>query len=469
MGRRLPDGFTVRLNDAIWVHDDGRTLVGGAPTRALFLTPAAARATASGVIEVRDARTAALAEHLLDAGIAAPVVEALGPGELDQVTFVIPTRDRPGQLDQAVASIAKSGARGDRILVVDDASLDPCAVAGVARRYGTQLIALDHNVGPADARNAGLARVTTAYVAFVDSDAVVLPDTVGTLLRHFADPAVAVVAPRIRALAPDRPNWIERYEDARSSLDLGARPALVRPRSPVAWVSSTCLVARVDAIGPGFSAGMRVGEDVDLVWRLADEGWAVRYEPAAEVLHEHRDRLLSWVRRKAFYGTGAEALAKRHPRAIAPAVLAPWSVGVVAALLAQRRWSLAVAGMIMVVTTVRLSRRLLKADHPMSLAARLTLSGAFTAVTQATALILRHWWPVAALTALFSRRARRAIAFAAVIDSAIELIRLRPKLDPLSFAVLRRLDDLAYGTGVWFGAARARSLRALLPDFRRRR
>ena len=33
-------------------------------------------------------------------------------------------------------------------------------------------------------------------------------------------------------------------------------------------------------------------------------------------------------------------------------------------------------------------------------------------------------------------------------------------------AVARRLDDLAYGTGLWAGALRARSPRALVPAFR---
>jgi hypothetical protein len=34
---------------------------------------------------------------------------------------------------------------------------------------------------------------------------------------------------------------------------------------------------------------------------------------------------------------------------------------------------------------------------------------------------------------------------------------------PVRFAVARRLEDLAYGTGLWWGAARARDPRALLP------
>jgi len=34
---------------------------------------------------------------------------------------------------------------------------------------------------------------------------------------------------------------------------------------------------------------------------------------------------------------------------------------------------------------------------------------------------------------------------------------------PVRFIVARRLDDLAYGAGLWWGALRSRSPRALLP------
>ena len=39
------------------------------------------------------------------------------------------------------------------------------------------------------------------------------------MLRHFADPRVAMVAPRVLGLESEAPNWITRYEDARSSLE----------------------------------------------------------------------------------------------------------------------------------------------------------------------------------------------------------------------------------------------------------
>lgn len=465
MTARLPDGFVVRLNRHTRVIDDGAVLVGGSPTRISSLKPLARRAIRGRRITVTDASSRALADHLLATGMADPVVDELPAADLALATVVIPVRDRPRQLDRLLAGLG--GALP--VIVVDDDSVDRPAVAAVAARHGAQLLPLAGNVGPAGARNAGLARVATPFVVFIDSDVVVEPGAIETMLRHFADPELAMVAPRVLGLESDRPNWITRYEDARSSLDLGSDSSIVRPRSPVTWVSSTCLVARVDALGRGFDASMRVGEDVDLVWRLVDEGRRVRFEPAASVRHEHRSTLRAWTARKAFYGTGAHPLAVRHPDDIAPVVLAPWGAGLLVALMAQRRWSVPVAGLIAGATIVRIGRRAVGVRHPYRLAGRLTGYGAIAAVTQGFALLLRHWWPLAAVGCLVSRRVRRAVLVAALADTVIEYVRTRPRLDPVRFAVARRLDDASYGAGVWWSAIRARSPKALLPDLRRRR
>lgn len=465
MTARLPDGFVMRLNRHTRVIDDGAVLVGGSPTRISRLKPLARRAIHGRTITVTDATSRALADHLLVTGMADPVVDALPAADLALATVVIPVRDRPRQLDRLLAGLG--GAL--RVIVVDDDSVERPAVAAVAARHGAELLPLSQNVGPAGARNAGLARVATPFVVFIDSDVVVEPAEIETMLRHFADPELAMVAPRVLGLESDRPNWITRYEDARSSLDLGSDSSTVRPRSPVTWVSSTCLVARVDALGSGFDASMRVGEDVDLVWRLVDEGKRVRFEPAASVRHEHRSTLRAWTERKAFYGTGAHPLAVRHPDDIAPVVLAPWGAGLLVALMAQRRWSLPVAGLMAGVTIVRIGRRAVGVRHPYRLAGRLTGYGANAAVTQGFALLLRHWWPLAAIGCLVSRRVRRAVIVATLADGVIEYVRTKPRLDPVRFAVARRLDDAAYGAGVWWSAIRARSPKALLPDLRRRR
>jgi mycofactocin system glycosyltransferase len=354
--------------------------------------------------------------------------------------------------------------------VVDDASPDPSEAKRIAAAAGARFIGLPENLGPAGARNAGLRLVHTTYVVFVDNDMVVTDGAVATLLRHFVDPRVALVAPRVIGLQlSTRVNWISRYEDARSSLDLGPTPATVRPRARVSWVSTAFVVARVEALGAGFSDGMRVGEDVDLVWTLVERGWRVRYEPAATSAHEHRVTLSDWAKRKAFYGTGGHALALRHPGNIAPAILAPWSVSVMVALLAQRVWSVPLALAISAVAAVRISRKLSRHEHPLRIGIELTATGVAASVSQTMALLTRHWWPLAVLGSIVSRRVRRATIAAAILDVVLDYRRTKPQLDVVRFGIARRADDLAYGAGLWLGALRGHSTAALRPDIRGRR
>ncbi|WP_018505811.1 mycofactocin biosynthesis glycosyltransferase MftF [Parafrankia discariae] len=466
MSTRLPPGLVVELGRHVRVYDGGRTLVGGAPPRLLRLPATAAALLVGRRVDVVDARSERLAERLLACGAAAPVVSELPPADLAQVTVVIPVRDRARPLDRLLTGLLGRL----RVVVVDDCSRDPAATAAVATRHGADLVALPRNHGPAGARNAGLARVTTPLVAFVDSDVVVGPDTIATLARHFHHPRVGAVAPRILGLpGTDRPNWIARYENARSSLDLGPTPALVHPRSAVGWVPGACLLARVEALGAGFTDGMRVAEDVDLVWRLTAQGWQVRHEPAATAWHDHRDRPTAWLGRKAYYGTGAEVLARRHGPAVAPAVLTPWTAAVAVALLAQRRWSLPVAGAASVVMSVRLARALPGDGGRARLATELVGRGLAATATQTSGLLLRHWWPLSLTGSLFSHRLRRAVLAAALVDGLLDHRRLAPSLDPVRFVLARRLDDLAYGAGLWAGALRGRSARPLLPGFAPRR
>ncbi|GAA2026878.1 mycofactocin biosynthesis glycosyltransferase MftF [Agromyces tropicus] len=460
----VPIGSTVRLARRTKVRDRGRVLVGGVPTRVARLTHAARSGIVDGDLVVTDAVTSRLGTHLIESGLGNPAATTLPEVPLDGLTVVIPVYERAAALGRLLASLPH---RVAGVIVVDDASPNGDAIAAVTREHGARLLRLDTNSGPAAARNAGLGIVTTTFVAFIDSDVEVEPGALELLLRHFADRRLAMAAPRVISTATPRSSWIARYEGARSSLDLGPDPALVRPRTPVAWVSSTCLVARVSELGPGFDASMRVGEDVDLVWRLVGEGRHVRFEPNAVVQHAPRETMRAWLGRKYFYGTGAHPLATRHPRDIAPAVLPGWGMAALALVSVQRPWAAWAAGGVVATALVSIARRVGHTAHPWRLSAELTSYGVLGMVGQGTALVLRHWWPAFAVAATASRRARRLVIAAAILDSTWEYLRLRPSLDPIRFAAARRLDDLAYGAGVWASVIRGRSIAALLPSLAR--
>ena len=467
---RLPDGFAVRLDPATHVRDDGAALLGGSPLRLLRLAPRARGLLTGDRLVVRDATTAALAARLLDGNLAAPDLAAIPPPD-GEVTVVVPVRDRAAALGRLLEALRRDPAtRTAPVVVVDDGSGDPAAHAAVAERAGARLLRHGWSRGPAAARNAGLRAARTELVAFVDSDCVPRTGWLDPLRRHLADPRVAVVAPRIRPLAAPG-TWIARYEDLAGALDMGGRAASVRQLSAVSYVPSAALLARPAALGDGFDESMRVAEDVDLVWRLVEAGWRVRYEPAAEVAHEHPAGATAWLRRRAFYGTGAALLAARHGDAVAPVVLSRWSAAAWALLLtgtvAGRLGAPAVVASagLLGVASVRLARRLAgPGTRPdLLLASRLVGGGTALAGRTLARAVTRHHWPLTLPAALLSRRARRLLLAASAADTVAAWWPHRDRLDLPRFAGARLLDDLAYGAGLWVGALRARDVRALLP------
>jgi mycofactocin glycosyltransferase len=454
---RLPDGYAVRLSPAVRRRPDG-ALLGGSPLRLMRLAPRARELLSGDRVVVRDATTAELAGRLLDAGLAVP---DLLPRPADDVTVVIPVRDRPAALARLLAALRADPATALlSVVVVDDGSAVP--VKGSA---GVRVVRHPVARGPAAARNSGLAEVDTPFVAFLDSDVVPGTRWLEHLRPSFDDPRLAVVAPRVVALNGGERGWLSSYEAAVSALDMGAAPAPVRPLSAVAYVPSAALLARRDALGAGFDETMRVAEDVDLVWRLAAAGWRVRYDPDARVAHDHPGRTGQWLRRRAFYGTGAALLAARHGTAVAPVVLAPESaLAWVLAVAGGRRGRLAAAG-VLALTSVRLARRLARpGEHlPLGFAAALVLRGQAASGRTLARAATRHHWPIAVGAAVVSRRARWALLAVAAADGAGAWWPHRGRVGPVRFVLARRAEDLAYGTGLWWGALRARDPRALLP------
>lgn len=451
--RRLPDGYAARLRTDL-IRADRHLLVGGSPLRAVRLSDRARTCLVDGRVVVCDDASAEVAARLLDGNLADPEPHGLDVSPV-QLTVVIPVRDRTEQLDRCLAALEPLAC-----IVVDDASHDQASVAAVARRHDAALVPLDHNVGPAAARNAGLAQVATPYVAFVDSDVEVPAAELLALAGHFADAEVALIGPLVRGVSRSaRPRWFERHDEKASSLDLGTVGARVRPGARVAWLPSACLVGRVDTLreAGGFDARMRMGEDVDLVWRLVAAGEVVRYDPAHVAHHDTRATLRGWLGRKFLYGTGGAALAARHGSATAPAVLSTLTAVGAAGLLSRRWWSVPVAALA-TLASARQLRRVVPGGG--FLAADIALRGLGWGVRQEASLLLRHWWPLSAAACTRSRVVRRAVVSAFVVDAAVQLHQ-HPR-DPFSSFAGRRLDDLAYGAGLWVGAARARSIRCLL-------
>lgn len=462
----LPQGFAVRLDPAC-LRPGPRHLLGGSPMRLLTLSSAALGLIDDhGTVTVGDAATAGLARRLLDSGIAAPIA-ATGEGA-GEITVVVPVRDDQAGVDRLLRALP-----GLPVVIVDDGSAVPIRVPGDP---AVRLLRLEENRGPAHARNRGAALAATDLVAFLDADTVPLADWADVLRARLADPTVAVAAPRIVGL--ERALWtrpVARYAGLHSSLDMGPRPGAAHPGNPVAYVPSAAMLLRrnaFQAVG-GFDDDLRVAEDVDLCWRLAAAGWTVRYEPAARVGHDHRTTARALLGRRRFYGTGAAELARRHGAHAAPVVTSVPAALAAVGVLSGTRTGAAGAAAVYGWMFVRLRGRLREVPRSDAVAARITLRAAYFGVHQGLAAMLRHYWPATAAAVLLSRRFRRRVLVAAAVEPVVTwaaAVRREPSAphpDPVTWAVLHRLDDLAYGLGVWQGAVARGEFGALRPRITR--
>lgn len=457
----LPQGFRVGLVPSVVRCHGGDVLLdthSGAMTR--LRPPAFELLADTDQITVTDATSGALARALMHRGMADPLWVGAPHEDLGSLTVVIPVRDRA----EAVARLLDALPTGlGGVIVVDDGSVDPQRLQAVSDRYAARVIRHMSSRGPAAARNTGAGAADTEFIGFLDSDVVPDPAALTTLLREMRDPLVAIAAPRILDLPVSRPSWLTRYEHSRSSLDLGTQGGRVAPATRLSYVPSAALVVRKSALAKGFDESMHVAEDVDLVWRLVADGWIVRYQPAAIVRHEHRAAFGPWVRRKAFYGTGAAPLARRHGDLVAPMRVPPLPAIAIIATATGTPVGSAV-GFVTAASQLGVTAYRLKKDgNGIAAAPVLTAMSLVSTAAQGAAMLNRHHWPVALAFATRSRRFRAIWAVAAVVEGVADHRRVHADLDLPRYLLAHRLDDLAYGAGVWWGAIRARSIRPLLP------
>ena len=281
------------------------------------------------------------------------------------------------RLDACLAALATQSHPPEcfRVTVVDDASPHPLARAvstPPALEGRLRWLRLERNGGPGAARNHGVQTPwpdghAAPLLAFVDADAEPGPHWLAHLAAmleggQFAAVAAATLPLQTRGLHKTTQQTgglhtttlqtrglLGAYEGAASSLYLGPAPAPVGVRHGPPYLPSVnmgVMRAAFLAVG-GFRPGWRVGEDVDLCWRIQAAGGALFYHPglsgpSSGVRHAHRTALWPFLRRKFDYATSEAPLARTHPartpRAL-PRLTGLWLLLVLATLLASGAWA----------------------------------------------------------------------------------------------------------------------------------
>lgn len=461
-----PAGFGVRLAPYVLIRDEGRLLIGGVPPRLIRLNPVAASMVKSWHVNGRlgeSQRERILARRLLDGGLLVPEPDAAAYGSsggrrssgepaAPELAVVVPVYGHEVDLDHCLQAVRLAAPNLAELVVVDDASPDGSLISEVARAHGAVVVRHAHNSGPAAARNTGISSTTAELLAFVDVDVTVDVRCLQRLIAHFADPKTAAVAPRVLS-SVEGGTAISRYETRHSALDLGSQPGPVKPGSPVSFVPSATLLVRREALHDGYDDRLRVGEDVDLVWRLVQRGWNVWYDPVATVRHRHRETLVDFTTRRFAYATSVGILAQRYPSALSALNADLASATVLNVLLGRRRLS--------AVLIAALFARILgvlapRTQHPVRLAGELTYRSVIGASNRLGYAVRRPWLPLV-LAAASKSRATKIMLAAALMSN---LTTKKPS--SISDAALMVSEDVIAASGIWWACLRERTVAPLI-------
>ncbi len=193
------------------------------------------------------------------------------------VGVVIPTYDSAATVPTAIASALAQEPAPAQVVVVDDGSTD--ATPAAMRPYAERIEYLRQpNRGPSAARNAGLERLDTDAVVFLDADDLLLPGALACRLELLAFPDAAWA---------HTDGWLEDESGARRRFSAVHPPVGGRGEGRVFaqllrknFITTDAVVARralVRELG-GFDETIRGTEDWDLWLRLAARH-PVRWSP----------------------------------------------------------------------------------------------------------------------------------------------------------------------------------------------
>jgi glycosyltransferase involved in cell wall biosynthesis len=204
------------------------------------------------------------------------------------VSVVIPARNAEAMIGRTVAAVVSQELNGGfEVVVVDDGSTD--ATAKTARAAGARVVSNPTPLGPAEARNAGVAASSAPLIAFTDADCVPAP---GWL--------------RAGAEALEHADLVQGRVEPEPGVPVGPFDHVITVREETGLYETANLFVRresFDRVG-GFRPFIdpsdgHFGEDLVFGWEVRRAGGRSAFAPDALVHHEVVERPASaWIRER---------------------------------------------------------------------------------------------------------------------------------------------------------------------------
>jgi len=225
-----------------------------------------------------------------------------------RISVVICAYNAERTMDACLASLRDLRYPNFEVIVVNDGSTD--RTLEISQRYPEVRIISQGNKGLSVARNVGMESATGEIIAYTDSDCVVDPDWLTYLAYKFVHGGfVAVGGPNLPppedsmvascvAAAPGGPTHVLVDDEIAEHI----------PGCNMAFTKQA--LQDVNGFDPLHRAA---GDDVDLCWKLQNQGHAIGFSPAAMVWHFRRNTVKAYLKQQMGYGQAEAQLYFKHP------------------------------------------------------------------------------------------------------------------------------------------------------------
>ena len=224
------------------------------------------------------------------------------------LSVVIPSYNTRDLMEQALRTVAEaSGDIGVEVIVVDNNSQDGSADMVAEKFPEVELIRTKRNLGFGGANNVAFGHVQGRYVLLLNSDTIVRPDTLRTLVA-FMDENPEAGAAGCRILDPDGTLQLDcrrsfptpaaafykltglsrMFPDSRHFARYNLTYLDPDEVNEVDALSGSCMIVRrqvLEEVGGFDEAYFMYGEDLDWCFRMREAGWKIYYTPATEIIH----------------------------------------------------------------------------------------------------------------------------------------------------------------------------------------
>ena len=261
---------------------------------------------------------------------------------MNKISVIIPTKDRPVQLERLLVSIDKANDHFDELIVVDQSEdhgvleRNRCNISAMVGRH-----VVFREKGVSKARNKGVEESKGNILIFADDDFVVTSGWISRLVPNLLEHQY-VMCVTGRILSYRRDHLSKLYEEtmsfdrgnkkrvfSRKDINLSKLLRLVVhignkrlfERTPVPWGVGYGFYSfrrRIfDEIGDfdiklGRGAQYIGGEDPDILYRILKRGYRIIYEPHAVVYHNHRQTFEDLLKSAYMSGISIKALTTKY-------------------------------------------------------------------------------------------------------------------------------------------------------------